>query len=315
MSIFSLLDQFSDAERKLTATRFLAPCLPESRISTQVKGITYTFRPSNAEFEGWALWKAIDPKNAEMVEDADYFAVEEYLKLLKPLRLRLTYRMQGRSWMAFPANESDAMQQLGVAKPVPVHLVDNAAQFEQVMARWDGAAFWFQEVDHREDPEIAEKLSASFAAETEISDLKFSGMTPEMRSAYSLVWYQKIQEEEAEEFENMLQDEAERDATQRRLVRAARNHARKERQYAQKGENRLRQALETAGGGLSSARDSGANWLVNWVTSTGEHHTSVIAKRDLTVVSAGICLDGYDDWFDIQSLVAVVEQRPGWASL
>lgn len=313
MSIFSLLDQFSDAERKLTATRFLAPCLPDSRISTQVKGMTYTFQPKDKEFEGWALWKAVDPKNAMLVEEADFFAVEEYLKLLKPLRFRLAYRMQGRSWMAFPSNESDAVQRMGSAKPVPVHLVDNAAQFEQVMARWDGAAFWFQEVDRREDPEIAEKLSGAFANETAIEDLRFSGLTPEMRSAYSLVWFQKVREDEAEEFEQMLRDEAERDATQRRLMREAKNYMRREKLFAQKGEIRLRRALRTAGGALSSARDSGDNWIVNWVTSTGEPHTSVISKLDLTVVSAGICLDGYDDWFDIESLVAVVEQRPGWS--
>ena len=35
---------------------------------------------------------------------------------------------------------------------------------------------------------------------------------------------------------------------------------------------------------------------------------SAISKRDLTVISAGICLSGEDDKFDLQSLVGVVEK-------
>jgi hypothetical protein len=41
----------------------------------------------------------------------------------------------------------------------------------------------------------------------------------------------------------------------------------------------------------------------------GESHTSAISKQDLTVVTAGICLDDLDEEFDLQSLVGVVEQR------
>jgi hypothetical protein len=202
---------------------------------------------------------------------------------------------------------------MGRAKPVPVHLVDNAARFEQVIARWDGSAFWFQEVDRREDPEIAETLSAAFSAETAVNSLGFLRMTREMRSAYSLVWFRKVQDDEDEELARLLEIEHEQQEIQRRQVREARHFIAQQKRYAEKGEKRLRNALETAGGKLKSARESGDNWLVNWTTSDGEVHSSVISRHNLTVVSAGICLDGYDNWFDLESLVAVVEQRPGWS--
>ncbi|WP_366039864.1 hypothetical protein [Microcoleus sp. PH2017_05_CCC_O_A] len=50
-------------------------------------------------------------------------------------------------------------------------------------------------------------------------------------------------------------------------------------------------------------------WLVEWTSASGEHHSSAIAKNDLTVMSSGICLSGLDKDFDLQSLVGVVENR------
>jgi hypothetical protein len=77
----------------------------------------------------------------------------------------------------------------------------------------------------------------------------------------------------------------------------------------QRDEKRLQEALRTGGGTLREFRDRDDHWLVEWTTSTGEHHTSAISKNDLTVVSAGICLSGMDRNFDLQSLVGVVENR------
>ena len=40
----------------------------------------------------------------------------------------------------------------------------------------------------------------------------------------------------------------------------------------------------------------------------GREHTSAIAKDNLTVLSAGICLAGGDQAFDLNSLVGVLRQ-------
>ena len=62
---------------------------------------------------------------------------------------------------------------------------------------------------------------------------------------------------------------------------------------------------------LREFHDRGDFWLVEWTTRDGERHTSAIAKKELTVVSAGICLSGRDRDFDLQSLVGVVERQWG----
>jgi hypothetical protein len=65
--------------------------------------------------------------------------------------------------------------------------------------------------------------------------------------------------------------------------------------------------LRFGGGDLHGFRDRGEFWLVEWLARDGQLHTSAIAKNDLTVISAGICLSGEDQKFDLQSLVGVVE--------
>jgi hypothetical protein len=74
-------------------------------------------------------------------------------------------------------------------------------------------------------------------------------------------------------------------------------------------EKRLQRALKMGGGELQEFRDRDDYWLIEWTSGTGERHSSAIAKNDLTVISAGICLSGEDRNFDLQSLVGVVEDR------
>ena len=45
---------------------------------------------------------------AALVEEAPLPLVGEYLRLLKPLRVRLATALQGSAWLAYPANEADA---------------------------------------------------------------------------------------------------------------------------------------------------------------------------------------------------------------
>jgi hypothetical protein len=174
-------------------------------------------------------------------------------------------------------NESDARQRWGDAKPVVVHLVTEGGPFEPVVARWDGSAWWFEEVDRRADPLVAEHLKEALRSVTTPADLRFKGLTPEMRVAYELAAQQ------AREFEAMFQ--------------------------GRRDEERLRGALRLAGGQLREFRDRGDYWLVEWTTADGERHSSAIDKGDLTVMSAGICLSGRDNDFDLQSLVGVMERQ------
>ncbi|AFY53093.1 hypothetical protein Riv7116_0495 [Rivularia sp. PCC 7116] len=275
--IRKLINKLATEEKKLCSTEFIAPCVGKGKVLTRIAGITYSFIPKPENFEGWGIFQPINSKQAAFVEEPNLPLICEYLKNFQPLRLRLVYPLRGQTWLAYAINEADMLQRCGYCKPVPVHLIAEAGQFEVVIARTDGAACWFEECDRRGDVIIAQRLREQLEKLTPPQDLHFKGMTPEMLTAYNLATQQ------AEEFSDLRRQ--------------------------QRDEKRLQEALKMAGGELQQWSDRQDYWVVEWFTSDGEQHTSAISKNDLTVMSAGICLSGEDEKFDLQSLVGVVERR------
>jgi hypothetical protein len=321
--IRNLLNQIAAQETQLRDTQFLAPCVRGGRVRTSVANIIYTFTPQPQDFEGWGIFQPVDGKIAEVVDEPSLPQLAEYLKLLKPLRLRLAHLLQGQTWLAYPVNESDMQQRLGAAKPVPVHLVTEATAFEPIIARFDGSAWWFDEIDRRAEPQPAELLREQLRQGTMPENVRFPGMTPEMLTVYDLALQQteayqlrlqhqrEVREQQERQREQRQQRRAQRDEQRREQERQS-QRGRRQRGSAQGDEGRLRDALHMGGGELREFRDRGEFWQVEWMTRNGDRHTSAISKGDLTVISSGICLSGYDRNFDLQSLVGVIEARDNW---
>ncbi|TAE08469.1 MAG: hypothetical protein EAZ25_29370 [Oscillatoriales cyanobacterium] len=272
--IRKIISQLAAQEGELLDTQFLAPCVRGGRVRTKIGGMIYTFQLQQRKFEGWAILEPINDKIAAVVEEPSLPQVAEYLQLLVPIRLQLARVLQGQTWLAYPVNESDAKQRVGFAKPVAVHLVSESSQFEQIVARWDGNCLWFEEIDRRADPLLCEELKDALKKLILPQEVRFKGMTPEMRIVYELVC------RNIKDFAPKVRDE-----------------------------QRLQRALQMGGGELRDFSDRADYWLVEWTSASGEHHSSAIAKNDLTVMSSGICLSGLDKDFDLQSLVGVVEDR------
>ena len=315
--IRNLLNQIAAQEAHLRDTQFLAPCVRGGRVRTSVANIIYTFTPQPQNFEGWGIFQPIDEKTAEVVDEPSAAQLADYLQLLKPMRLQLAHVLHRQTWLAYPVNESDMQQRLGVVKPMPVHLVNEGSAFEPIIARFDGSAWWFDELDRRAEPQPAELLKEQLRQETMPENVRFPGMTPEMHTLYELALQQteayqlrmqhqrEVREQQQRQHEQGHQRQIQREEERRQR---GRRHRRSERS----DEQRLRDALHMGGGELRDFRDRGDFWLVEWTTRNGERHTSAISKNDLTVISSGICLSGYDRNFDLQSVVGVIEQRYDW---
>jgi hypothetical protein len=273
-NIRTLLQQIATQEEQFCSTRFLAPCVRGGRIRTRLVGMVYTFLPYPRQFEGWGIFQASKAQTAALIEEASLLQIETYLKPFQSFQLRLVQRLQSTTWLAYPINEADIRQRIGIVRPVPVHLVMEGKVFDQILARFDGQSWWFESLDRRDDPMVAETLRSELKSLMPSEALRFKGMTPEMRCTYDLV---------AQHTKGMSQH--------------------------RQDERRLQQALKTGGGELQTFQEHSDYWTVEWTTSDGERHTSAIAKTDLTVISSGICLSGRDRDFDLQSLVGVIEDR------
>ncbi|MBM3462539.1 MAG: hypothetical protein FJX76_10610 [Armatimonadetes bacterium] len=261
-------------ERALQGAEFLAPRVRGGQVTTRVQGLAYTFSLENRDFEGWGIFQPIDEARVRLVSEAGLAEVASYLGLFPAIRFFLADHLEGATWLAYPVNESDARQRLGAVKPLPVHLVTDGARFERIVARWDGRALWFEELDRRADPRDVERCREAIGEGARAEELAWPGLTPELRATYSI-------------------------AVQRtpRAIAQTRDRV------------RLERALQRGGGQLQLHHEHGDYWTVEWSTADGERHVSAISKSDLTVVSAGICLAGGDRAFDLQSLVGVVEGR------
>ncbi len=281
IDVQKLIGELARQEQDLRGRRFLAPRVQGGRVRTRVAGMVYTFRAQPDDCQGWGVFQPRDARVAQWLEQAQPHQVGRYLGLLLPVRLHLLFPLHDASWLAYPVNESDARQRLGNCRPATVHLVTGGATLETVLARWDGAAFWFEATDRGADPRLAEQARHALNRDVPADTLRVKGLTPELRTGYALA----------------------RD----------RHGARRVRERLRGDHARLRRALAFAGGELEDFQDRGGHWAVRWRTSDGRSHHSAIAKADLSVIGAGICLDGQDRRFDLQSLVGVVARAPEWA--
>lgn len=266
-----LIEKLAKAEKKIVNTQFLAPRVRGSKVRVKLQGLVNTYEPTPTDFEGWGVFKTQADFTAKLEHQAPKRQVAQYLELLNLVRVILVRPLRHQTWLAYPVNAQVFRQKFGPVKPITVHLVTLGRAFEQAIVRFDGAAYWFDRIDRRGNPRIPAFMAKALKDFVSPEELKFPSLTPELREAYKLVF---------------------KPAAQLR-VRCS--------------EDRLRRALEMGGGQLEGFVDRGDYWNTSWKTSDGAYHTSAIQKSDLTVLSAGICLDGEDQKFDLQSLVGVVE--------
>ncbi len=280
--IFSLIDKVGKAEKELISGDIFASVAPNSRlIRTSVSGMVREFNIPKQKTAGLRIFHATSTSIAKYVRDADAVEARQYLDLLPKVNFVLVYR-DDLYWYGFPANLESYTTRIGDPALVRVHNADNVEVFDHVISRYDGACFWFDDLDFRVDPERVlnmrqalqgrdwAKISTVAVDDVRTYALDIKGLTPEDAIAYQLV--------------------------ARRLIQETRSTL----------ESRLESELKNVEAKLDSYVERGDNVEVRWVNASGQPYTSVIRKDDFQVVTAGICVSGEDRKFDLKSLVGVV---------
>jgi hypothetical protein len=219
-------------------------------------------------FQGWGVFRPTGMATARLLRPANLAERRRYLEAL-PLRRLILCRAERRCWLAWPAHHAD--HRFANDALIPVRFVEEAELFDSVVARWDGVQDWFEALDERADPSAALYLRESLRQMTLPEQIHRRGLTAEQRAAYAVA--------------HALRLEAERDRT----------------------EERLRAALAHAGAELTDYLGRGDGYRVEFCID-GQRHVSLVAKDDLSIELAGICLSGEDRHFDLQSLVGVLRE-------
>lgn len=219
-------------------------------------------------FQGWGVFRPTGTATARLLRQATLAERRRYLEAL-PRRRLILCRAERHRWLAWPAHHAD--HRFANTALVPVRFVEEAQLFDSVVARWDGVQGWFESLDERADPSASMYLRESLRQMTAIDQIHRRGLTAEQRAAYSVAHALRLQ--------------AESDRT----------------------EERLRTALTHAGGELTGYLERDDGYRVEFRID-GQRHVSLVAKDDLSIHLAGICLSGEDRYFDLQSLVGVLRE-------
>lgn len=277
--VHELLGQLAAEEDEFLTRQFLAPVVGGGKVRVRIAGVVCTLAVQPADFEGWGIFQPRSHTTAELVRSAQLGERQRYLELFPAVRLILAWR-QDEQWMALAAHRGD--RRIEIAGHVRVRLLEEAQLFEGLVARFDGSEFWYDAADTQTSPATAAWLRQSLGELVEPAGLARSGLTAEQRDAYVLNFNQRVQAILADE---RARAEAQRDWT----------------------EERLRRALEHAGARFRDYLERADVYQIHYDVD-GRRHVSTVAKHDLSVQSAGICLSGEDAKFDLQSLVSVLRE-------
>lgn len=217
---------------------------------------------------GWYRIRARNIKTARINGEASLGEIESYLKRLRPLRATLAFKQDG----CYQAVVDKGDRELS-GRVIPVLLFsDSANDFDRVICRSDGVNIWFESVEVSNDPAKGEYLRKSLDKFTDPKKIAFSGLLFDEKAAYALRY--------------KIDEKTRVDVKQQRLQRD----------------------VEHAGGKFVKFDERSDFYSVTY-TVDGEKYTSYISKDPShRVVTAGVCLQGGDNAFDLTSLITVLRE-------
>jgi hypothetical protein len=274
-SVTEALARLAAAETKFLASEFLAPVVRGGVIQVRIAGVICSMRIHPPDFAGWGVFKPTSHSESTLVRRARLAEQKRYLELFPLVRLILAGKRDSE-WFALPAHQGDS--RFKIEGQVPVRLVEDAQLFDVIETRFDGTQFWYAGPDGRWDPSMAAYLRERLGHLTPPEKIERPALTAEERQAYAQGYWPRFEASE---------------------------EGRRSRE-----ERRLRAALAHAGAELHGYVERQDVYTVTYEVD-GRRHVSAVAKKDLSVQVAGICLSGEDEHFDLQSLVGVIREAQG----
>jgi len=252
-NVHELLHRFAAEEEAFLDREFFAPALRGGVVNVRIGGAVCRVRISPADFEGWGIFQPLSHAEAELVREATLSERRDYLSLFPAVRL-IVCRRFGRSWFASAASQGDTRVQLeGLA---PLLLVEEVQLFDCVCTRYDGARFWFDEIDMRHDPGAAAYLRESLNNRLPPDQLNRKALTAEERAAYELNYWQIMRPQSEGDDESSRRD--------RRSRRGSAEDAEQEPLEFDPVQRLLRETLSHAGAQLTGYLERAESFRVSY---------------------------------------------------
>lgn len=269
-NVLNLISKIGKKEISLTERVFVSPVFSNTLVVTRVEGLLYSFAIPSSSENGWFQIKPIDTKKAQVLGLASLIEREMYLKHLDKIRIVIVMKKDG---IFYGVPDKANKFGLHINDLLPVFLNDDTPMdFDRVITRFDGANIWFDQVDQSNDPTKADYLRTCMTKTIEPEKVKFSGLTPEERLAYTL-----------------------RFSLDKRLI-------------VDRKKESLKEDVMHAGGSFVSFLEKSDHYSVTYIVD-GHQYTSNVAKDEKhSVLTAGICLSGEDKKFDLKSLITVMRE-------
>jgi len=265
-----LFEKLAAKERGFRNSEFLSPVLRGSSVRVRIDGVVMKLKVSQPKnFHGWGIFGPIDFSSATLIRKPTMKQRKDYLALFPSVRL-VVCRKKKRKVFGAPLTATDA--RYGLQKDTQIALAENCELFDTIIARFDGQRYWFEQHDRRTSRKIAQTLRQSLRDKIAPEFVCVDGCNQVLRDIYEFALLRKLVNE--------------RDPD----------------------EVRLRKALAHSGGTYRSHRDLGEDHFTVAFEVDGQTHHSTVRRSDLQIWSSGICLDGHDASFDLQSLVGVMRE-------
>jgi hypothetical protein len=274
----SLMEKLAAEEQAFMESEFFCPVMRGVPIRIRIAGITVTMKMTRPrDFEGWAVLKPVSFREAHKVRDTDLAEKEEFLKLFPSVRFVLCHRTKGK-WLGISAHNDDRFSFDGM---VPVLLPEEVQMFDAVIARFDGANFWFEQMDFGANAETPVALREALSDVKPVADLNVDNLMPQEREAYGIALGYEIA--------NRVDQK----------------------------EVAMKEHLRRGGAQFRSYVERGNTYTVEYVVNVdGIDHMqrSVVDRDTLNIIAPGICMtdertgEDTSGRFDLQSLVGVIRE-------
>jgi hypothetical protein len=268
--VLDLIRKIGEIENSIEDRAFVSPIFFNEFVATRIHGIVYKFKILHVPQPGWYDIKPVDKKTAKTKKIAELSDIENYLKHLQKIRLVLVMK-KNNVYFAIPDKSNS--QKFSIDQLIPVYLFDDTVlDFDRIIARFDGANFWFHQIDSSNDPSKSTYLREQLLKFSDPKKIGFTGLTLEEKIAYSF-----------------------RFSLDKKLVIDSKKET-------------LRNDVLHAGGDFISFIEKKDHYSVTYFVD-GHKYTSNVSKDERrSVITAGICLSGEDRTFDLKSLITVMRE-------